>query len=220
VSLADFHFTTAKNARAHSHDYKSHSQATLITSDQTNSCDQTATLDHASGHKQNYHNIISAASSNGILTMSSDSTKAVSDDIVNTSNETTTTTSADKGDTFPPNSIVAMSSTEAIATSPEEVTTTHASAITTSVKRKLASPETQEESQQRPMKKGRAIRDFEFIRDTFGYTFKNLDLLDEALDTTGLYRPQSNQSLALIGDSILQLTIYRDWYPSRQLKGM
>jgi hypothetical protein len=152
--------------------------------------------------------------------MSSDSTKAVSGDIFNTSTEITSTTSADKGDTLPSNSIVATSSTEAVATSPEDITTAHASAITTSVKRKLASPETQEELQKRPLKKGRAIRDFEFIRDTFGYTFKNLDLLDEALDTTGLYRPQSNQSLALIGDSILQLTIYRDWYPSRQLKGM
>jgi hypothetical protein len=148
--------------------------------------------------------------------MSSDSTKVVSDDIVNTSTEITSTTSTDKGDTFPPNSIIATSSTEAIVTSPEDATTAHASAITTSVKRKLASPE----AQQRPLKKGRAVRDFEFIRDTFGYTFKNLDLLDEALDTTGLYRPQSNQSLALIGDSVLQLTIYRDWYPSRQLKGM
>jgi hypothetical protein len=151
--------------------------------------------------------------------MSSDSTKAVSDDIVNTSTEITSTSSADKGDTLPPDSIVATSSTEAIATSPHDITTTHATAITTSTKRKLASPEAQE-VEKRPLKKGRAVRDFEFIRDTFGYTFKNLDLLDEALDTTGLYRPQSNQSLALIGDSILQLTIYRDWYPSRQLKGI
>jgi hypothetical protein len=168
--------------------------------------------------------------------MSSDSTKVVSDDIVNTSTEITSTTSTDKGDTFPPNSIIATSYTEAIVTSPEDATTAHASAIATSVKRKLASPEAQQrplkkgrkraspdaqgEAQQRPLKKWRAVRDFEFIRDTFGYTLKNLDLLDEALDTTGLYRPQSNQSLALIGDSILQLTIYRDWYPSRQLKGI
>ena len=123
--------------------------------------------------------------------------------------------SSGKVDTTPAENTIATTSTNTIATPSNDITTTHASAATTSTKRKLASPE----AQQRPLKKGRSVKDFEFIRDTFGYTFKDLNLLDEALDTTGLYRPQSNQSLALIGDSILQLTIYRDWYPSRQLKG-
>lgn len=59
-----------------------------------------------------------------------------------------------------------------------------------------------------------------FIRPAFGYSFNDLSLLDEALDTTGLLRVGSNQSLALIGDSIIQTIIYRDWYPSRQPKGL
>lgn len=59
-----------------------------------------------------------------------------------------------------------------------------------------------------------------FIRNTFGYSFNDLNLLDEALDATGLLRVDSNQSLALIGDSVLQTIIYRDWYPRRQPKGL
>lgn len=137
--------------------------------------------------------------------MSSDSIPAVSSDKVNTTSTENT---------------IAATSTNTIATPPNDIATTHASAATTSTKRKQASPSPREEAPERPLKKGRAVRDFDFIRDTFGYTFKDLSFLDEALDTTGLYRPQSNQALALIGDSILQTTIYRDWYPSRQLKGM
>lgn len=128
--------------------------------------------------------------------------------------------SSGKVDTTPAENTIATTSTNTIATPSNDITTTHASAATTSTKRKQTSPDPREVAPERPLKKGRAVRDFDFIRDTFGYTFMDLNLLDEALDTTGLYRPQSNQSLALIGDSILQLTIYRDWYPGRQPKGM
>ena len=137
--------------------------------------------------------------------MSSDSIPVVSSDKVNiTSTETT----------------VATTSTNTIAAPLNDTTIAHASTATTSTKRKQASPNPGDEPLERPLKKGRAVTDIDFIRDTFGYIFKDLNLLDEALDTTGLYRAQSNQSLALIGDSILQLTINRDWYPGRQLKGM
>jgi hypothetical protein len=151
-------------------------------------------------------------SSNNIVTTSSD-------EIVVKSSTNIPTMSHSNNIAMPPGSTSALSTSNTIAF-PNNTTTAHFSEATTfSTKRKQVSPDAQGEAH-RPLKKGRADRDFDFIRDTFGYTFKDLNLLDEALDTTGLYRPQSNQSLALIGDSILQLTIYRDWYPSRQLKGM
>ena len=102
----------------------------------------------------------------------------------------------------------------------DDVNSAHAPTVTTSSKRKQSSVDAQEQALESSKKKPRRLNDFEYIRDTFGYTFKDLNLLDEALDTTGAYRAQSNQSLALIGDSILQTIIYRDWYPSKQLKGM
>jgi hypothetical protein len=151
-------------------------------------------------------------SSNNIVTTSSD-------EIIVKSSTNNPTMSHSNNIAMPSDSSSALSPSNTMA-SPNDTTTTHVfEATTLATKRKQASPDAQGEAQ-RPLKKGRAVRDFEFIRDTFGYTFKDLNLLNEALDTTGLYRPQSNQSLALIGDSILQLTIYRDWYPSRQLKGM
>lgn len=58
-----------------------------------------------------------------------------------------------------------------------------------------------------------------YITATFGYTFKNLNLLYEALDTTGLYRVGGNSRLAMIGDSVLQSNILRDWYPTGQTRG-
>ena len=113
------------------------------------------------------------------------------------------------------------------ATSPSNINVAYDSTVkvtstttSTTAKRKQTSNDPQEESQESPKKRARTPTGFEFIRDTFGYTFHDLTLLKEALDTTGIYRPQSNQSLALIGDSILQTTIYRDWYPSKQLKGV
>jgi hypothetical protein len=163
---------------------------------------------------------INATSADNADTLSSNNIVATSsDEIIVKSSTNANTVSHSKNIAMPSDSSRALSPSNTIA-SPNDATTAHASEATTfSTKRKRASPDAQGEAQQRPLKKWRAVRDFEFIRDTFGYTFKDLNLLDEALDTTGLYRPQSNQSLALVGDSILQLTIYRDWYPSRQLKG-
>jgi hypothetical protein len=59
-----------------------------------------------------------------------------------------------------------------------------------------------------------------FIQVTFGYIFKNVNLINEALDTTTrMYRPDSNKSLALIGDSVLQTNIVRDWYLMWESRG-
>jgi hypothetical protein len=57
------------------------------------------------------------------------------------------------------------------------------------------------------------------IQVTFGYIFKDVDLINEALNATRLYRPDSNKSLAMIGDSVLQTNIIRDWYPTFQSRG-
>ena len=153
-------------------------------------------------------------SSDNINTVSSDNSNTIStQNIIAASTEIINTASADEVDTLASTNIAATSPDNMISPSPNDITTT-------STKRKQPSPDAQEETQGIPKKKARTLNASEYIRDTFGYTFKDLRLLGEALDTTGIYRPQSNQSLALIGDSILQLTIYRDWYPSRQLKGM
>jgi hypothetical protein len=58
-----------------------------------------------------------------------------------------------------------------------------------------------------------------FVQVTFGYIFKDVDLINEALNATRLYRPDSNKSLAMIGDSVLQTNIIRDWYPTFQSRG-
>jgi hypothetical protein len=55
-----------------------------------------------------------------------------------------------------------------------------------------------------------------FIQATFGYIFKDVNLINEALDATRLYQPDSNKSLAMIGDSVLQTNIIREWYPTFQ----
>jgi hypothetical protein len=49
-----------------------------------------------------------------------------------------------------------------------------------------------------------------FIQTTFGYIFKDVNLINEALDATRFYRPDSNKSLAMISDSVLQSNIIRD----------
>ena len=153
-------------------------------------------------------------SSDNINTVSSVNSNTIStQNIIAASTEIVNTASADEVDTLTSTNIAATSPDNMISPSPNDITTT-------STKRKQASPDAREETQGIPEKKARTLNASEYIRDTFGYTFKDLRLLGEALDTTGIYRPQSNQSLALIGDSTLQLTIYRDWYPSRQLKGM
>jgi hypothetical protein len=154
-------------------------------------------------------------------------------------NDTFTTPSGEKNITFP-DGMTAVSPYSKNAPTPDirngtpssgistasskTIATVHGStaAVTTvpTTKRKQTFSDPQEESQESPKKKARTPTAFEFIRNTFGHTLNDLRLLKEALDTTGTYRPQSNQSLALIGNSILQTTIYREWYPSKQLKGL
>ncbi|KAK3661231.1 hypothetical protein LTR56_000354 [Elasticomyces elasticus] len=52
-----------------------------------------------------------------------------------------------------------------------------------------------------------------------GYTFENDRLLLEAIDTTGMRVPQSNQRLALLGDALLKHVLLDDWYPTGKPKG-
>lgn len=59
----------------------------------------------------------------------------------------------------------------------------------------------------------------QFAQNTLGYTFLDADLLFEALDTTGLRSPESNQRLAMLGDAILKLIILNDWYLTGTPKG-
>lgn len=178
-----------------------------------------ATFDEISKASSNNINITATSADNADTLSFNDIVATTSDEIMVKSSTNIPTMSHSDNIAMPSDSISALSPSDVTASPSNTITARVSEATTLATKRKQASPDAQGESQ-RPLKKGRAVRDFEFIRDTFGYTFKDLNLLDEALDTTGLFRPQSNQSLALIGDSILQLTIYRDWYPSRQLKGM
>jgi hypothetical protein len=64
----------------------------------------------------------------------------------------------------------------------------------------------------------RAIRDpisRAYISTTLGYDFKNLDLLEQALDASGIYpnRPGQNKRMAMIGDSVIRAALIRDWLP-------
>ncbi|RMZ09610.1 hypothetical protein D0860_04154 [Hortaea werneckii] len=67
-----------------------------------------------------------------------------------------------------------------------------------------------------PNKLGRAIS---LIQDLSGYRFRDENILLDAIDTTGLRVQQSNQRLALLGDSILKFIILDDWYPTGTPKG-
>jgi hypothetical protein len=159
------------------------------------------------GHQHAINHPSTTTSNTNIISMSS------INDIATTSSEEKNVASIDN--------MTIVSSDNKNASSPDTKGTKSSNGTrTTTNKRKQVFDDAQEEAQESPKKRARALTGFEFVRDTFGYTFKDLSLLFEALDTTSTYRAQSNQSLALIGDSILQTTIYRDWYPSKQLKGM
>jgi hypothetical protein len=69
----------------------------------------------------------------------------------------------------------------------------------------------------------RAIRDpisKAYIHATFGYRFKNLDLLNEAFDASDAYPewPDMNKNMALIGDKIIDLILLNDWKLTGQTK--
>jgi hypothetical protein len=58
------------------------------------------------------------------------------------------------------------------------------------------------------------------ISATFGYDFKKLDLLKEALDTTDIYYPEANERLAMLGKSLINLNLLHDWFPSNEPEGI
>ncbi|KAK5110283.1 hypothetical protein LTR62_006136 [Meristemomyces frigidus] len=51
------------------------------------------------------------------------------------------------------------------------------------------------------------------------YDFHDETLLCEAIDTTGMRKPQSNQRLALLGDVMLKHVLLDTWYPTGTPKG-
>jgi dsRNA-specific ribonuclease len=51
------------------------------------------------------------------------------------------------------------------------------------------------------------------------YTFKDDDLLLEALDTTGMRTNESNQRLAMLGDALLKMILLEGWYAGGTAKG-
>lgn len=59
----------------------------------------------------------------------------------------------------------------------------------------------------------------QFIERSLGYTFLDSDLMAEALDTSGLRSPESNQRLAMLGDALLKIVILDGWYASGTPKG-
>lgn len=58
-----------------------------------------------------------------------------------------------------------------------------------------------------------------YLQVTMGYTFINLALLTEALDTTGLRSSESNQRLAMLGDALLKHALLDDWYSAGAARG-
>ncbi|PPJ57289.1 hypothetical protein CBER1_09017 [Cercospora berteroae] len=58
-----------------------------------------------------------------------------------------------------------------------------------------------------------------FVLSTFAYDISNLDLLSEAIDTSGMTGRQSNKRLALVGDRALGIAMVAAWYPSGADKG-
>lgn len=53
-----------------------------------------------------------------------------------------------------------------------------------------------------------------FITDFFGYSMEDFGLVAEAMDATGLLRPESNRRLAIVGDAALKIAIAAAWYPT------
>jgi dsRNA-specific ribonuclease len=58
-----------------------------------------------------------------------------------------------------------------------------------------------------------------YVQNTLGYSFQDTNLLEEALDMTGLRSAGSNGRLAMIGDSRLKDVILDDWHASGASKG-
>lgn len=58
------------------------------------------------------------------------------------------------------------------------------------------------------------------VQLAIGHTFNNNDLLLEALDTTGMRTPESNQRLALLGDALIKTILLDSWYPGGTTKSL
>ena len=56
-------------------------------------------------------------------------------------------------------------------------------------------------------------------QNAIGHPFKSIDLLLEALDTTGMQTAQSNQRLAMLGDALIQVILLDSWYAGGTSKG-
>ncbi|KAI5365336.1 putative ribonuclease III domain-containing protein [Septoria linicola] len=64
-----------------------------------------------------------------------------------------------------------------------------------------------------------AVQDAQaFIAKEFGYEIESLNLVREAMDTTGLIIDESNSRLAVVGDTVLRTAIAGLWYPTRKPK--
>ncbi|KAM3417191.1 hypothetical protein BST61_g5451 [Cercospora zeina] len=57
-----------------------------------------------------------------------------------------------------------------------------------------------------------------FVLGMFGYEITDLNLLFEAIDTSGLTGHQSNKRLALVGDGALDMAMKAAWYPTGEDK--
>ena len=57
-------------------------------------------------------------------------------------------------------------------------------------------------------------------QDAIGYPFKDINLLLEALDTTGMRTAESNQRLAMLGDALIQMVLLDVWYAGGTSKGV
>lgn len=62
----------------------------------------------------------------------------------------------------------------------------------------------------------------DFISAKIGYDMKDIALVHEAIDTTGLntmYSSEANKRLAMLGDKALEVAIISSWYPTGASRG-
>lgn len=57
------------------------------------------------------------------------------------------------------------------------------------------------------------------LQDRIDYRFRSVQLLEEALHTAGTSPLQGNKRLALVGDSVLSISILDGWYDSKKNTG-
>lgn len=59
----------------------------------------------------------------------------------------------------------------------------------------------------------------EELQDRIGYHFNSTQVLEEALHPAGTSPLQGNKRLALVGDSVLSISILDGWYDSKNTIG-